>query len=367
MRGLRRLGVVCALVFGAPAMAQQLQIGVGAPLSGPNAVFGNQIRLGVEQAVADANASGGFLGRSARVVPGDDGDDPKDASKVAKRFADTKIGFVVGHFSSAATVPASALYAQAGMLDITPTAFEPLITERGLRTVFRTCGREDEQADVAARYLATHYARVALVHDRTETGKGLADAVRRALPGGRAKEVFYGSLEKGTRDYTALVARLKTSGAQVVFWGGAPTEAGLLARQLHDANSRIILMGGLGMASDEFASLAGAGADGTLMVPRRSPRAADLLRRLQAKGIEPDGTTFYAYAAVEVIRAAADAAKSVDPIAVAAMMHSGMTFKTVLGDLSFDAKGDPTTTDLAVYVWHLGPTGRMNYDDLANG
>ncbi len=195
--------------------------------------------------------------------------------------------------------------------------------------------------------------------------------MRKALPGGRAKEVFYGSLEKGTRDYTALVARLKTSGAQVVFWGGAPTEAGLLARQLHDANSRIILMGGLGMASDEFASLAGAGADGTLMVfakdPRRSPRAADLLRRLQAKGIEPDGTTFYAYAAVEVIRAAADAAKSVDPIAVAAMMHSGMTFKTVLGDLSFDAKGDPTTTDLAVYVWHLGPTGRMNYDDLANG
>lgn len=370
MKGLRLFYLFGLMVAAAPAVAQPLTIGVGAPLSGPDAIFGEQIRLGVEQAVADANASGGFMGQPARVMSGDDGDDPKKGLEAAKRFVDAKIPFVVGHFSSAVAVPTSAIYAQAGMLDITPSAIEPLVTDRGLETVFRTCGREDQQAEVAARYLAAHFARVAFVHDRTGVGKGLADAVRKRLFGGDAREVFYGSLEKGTRDYTALVARLKASGAQVVFWGGTPTEAGLLAHQLRDANARIVLMGGLGIASDEFATLAGAGAEGTLMVfprdPRRRPEAASLLRRLQAKGIDPDGTTFYAYAAVQVIRAAAEAAKSVDPVAVAAAVHAGTAYKTVLGDLTFDAKGDPTVADLAVYVWHKGPSGRMAYDDLAD-
>ena len=370
MRGSRFLRLLGLLVAVTPASAQQLTIGVGAPLSGPDAIFGEQIRVGVEQAVADANASGGFLGQPARVLPGDDGDDPKKGLEVAQRFVDAKIPFVVGHLSSAVTVPTSAIYAQAGMLDVTPSAIAPLVTERGLQTVFRTCGREDRQAEVAARYLATHFARVAILHDRTGPGKDLADAVRKRLFGGAAKEVFYGGIAKGTRDYTALVARLKASGAQVVFWGASQTEAGLLAHQLRDADARIVLMGGIGIASDEFATLAGAGADGTLIVfpqdPRRRPEAASLLRRLQAKGTEPDATTFYAYAAVQVIRAAVDAAKSLDPAAVAAAMHAGTGFKTVLGELTFDAKGDPTLSDFTVYVWHKGPTGRMAYDSLAN-
>ena len=366
-----RLGFLIVLMgLGHPARAEQLSIGVGAPLSGPDGIFGEQIRLGVEQAVADANASGGFLGETAHVVPGDDGGDPKRGVEVAKRFVAAKIPFVVGHFSSAVAVPASTIYAQAGILDITPSAIEPLVTERGLATVFRTCGREDQQAAVAARYLAAHFSRIAIVHDRTSDGKILADAVRHSLSGTDAKEVFYGSLEKGTRDYPGLVARLKTSGAQAVFWGGTQTEAGLLAHQLHDANSRIVLMGGFGIASDEFATLAGPGADGTLIVfpqdPRRRPAATNLLRRLQAKGVDPAGTTFYAYAAVQVFREAARAATSLDPSQIAAAIHSGMVFKTVLGDLTFDAKGDPTVSDLAVYVWHRGASGRMAYDDQAD-
>jgi branched-chain amino acid transport system substrate-binding protein len=101
--------------------------------------------------------------------------------------------------------------------------------------------------------------------------------------------------------------------------------------------------------------------------PRLRPAAAGLLRRLQAKGINPDGTTFYAYAAIQVLQAAAASAKSLDPLAVAAAIHSGMVFQTVLGDLAFDAKGDPTVSDLGVYVWHKGPNGRIVYDDQADG
>ena len=350
-------------------VAQPLTIGVGAPLSGPDAIFGDQILLGVREAIADA--PGSFMGETPKLVRGDDSSDIKKGVEVAKSFAHDKISFVIGHFSSAVTVAASAIYAEAGMLDITPSALAPMVTDRGLTMVFRTCGREDQQAAVAARYLAGHYSRIAIVHDRTANGKSLADSVRKALADNDIKDVFYGSLEKGTRDYPGLVARLKASGTQVVFWGGTQTEAGLLVHQLREAGAKVPLMGGLGIASDEFASLAGAGADGTMMVfprdPRRRPEAARLLRRLQAKGIEPDGTVFYAYAAVQVLQQAATKATSLDPATVAETMHSGTTFQTVLGPMAFDAKGDPTTSDLTIYVWHRGPSGRMAYDTEADG
>jgi branched-chain amino acid transport system substrate-binding protein len=372
LASLALLGASCLV---GTAAAQQIKIAVGVPLSGSDAIYGAAIRLGVEQAVADIDADGGFLGQKARVVVGDDGGDPKKAVAVAKGFIAAKIPFVVGHLSSATTMPTSALYADAGLLDITPTAIAPAITARGLSTVFRICGREDQQAAVAAQWLVDHHiGRIAIVHDRTPTGKDLADATRKALAARGTKEVFYGSIEKGSHDVAALAGRIKASGAQVVLWGGGPTEAGLLVRELKDANARATLLGGFGIASDEFASLAGSAADGSMIVfprdPRTRPAAADLLRRLKAKGTDPKGGTFYAYAAVQVIQQAAAASRSLDPKALdpkalAATMHAGTVFHTVLGDLSFDQAGDPIASDLAVYVWHKGPSGRMGYNDLA--
>ena len=372
MTGRARLGLILAFAVGwlVPASAE-VRLGLGAPLTGPDAIFGTQMRLGVEQGIADVNASGGLLGQPISLRAGDDGNEPKKGADVAKAFIAGKVPVVIGHFSSAVTVAASALYAEAGILAITPSAIAPLVTDRGLPLMFRTCGREDQQASVAAAYLlGRHLAKIAILHDRTSAGKALADAVRKALAAQGVREVLYGSLEKGSRDAAGLVGRLKGSGAQIAFWGGSAAEAGLLVHQLRDANAHVTLMGGMAMASDEFASLAGPAADGTLMVfprdPRQRPAAADLLRRLKAKGAEPDGVAFYAYAAVQVLRQAVDAAHSLDPAMLAATLHSGMTFKTVLGDLVFDAKGDPTMSDDAIYVWHKGPSGRMAYDDLAD-
>lgn len=361
---------VSLLAFATTAAAGPFKIGLGAPLSGADAIFGNQLRLGVQTAVADLNEAGGFLGQRAEVVARDDGNDIKKGTEVAKAFVAQKLPVVVGHFSSAVTVPASAAYAEAGMLDITPSAMAPLVTERDLATVFRTCGREDAQADVAARYLLSRrVARVAILHDRTSGGKALADAVRKAMAAAGVKDVFYGSLEKGTRDFGGLVSRLKSSGAQIAFWGGGATEAGLLVRQLREANAKTSLMGGIAMASDDFAQLGGPAADGTLMVfpedPKTRPSAAKLLAELRDNDIEPDGYTFYAYAAVQVIQQAAAAAHSLEPAKLAETMHSGQTFKTVIGDFAFDKQGDPTLSDLAVYVWHKGATGRMTFDDQA--
>ena len=375
--GARRAILVgaSAITFAAagagPALAQQVKLGVSGPFTGPDAIYGDQIRLGVEQAVADVNAAGGLLGRRIQIVPGDDGDDPRKGVTVAKAFVDGHVPFVVGPFSSAVAVPASALYADAGILELSPGATAPSFTDRGLPTVFRMGGREDEAAGVAARWLLDHhFARIAVVQDRTDAGKAFADAVRRALAAAGTREVFYGTLDKGSRDAAPVVGRIKASGAQVVVWGGTEVEGGLLARQLREANARAVLLGNAGIASDEFASQAGPAADGSLIVfardPHRVPAAAGLLNRLRAKGVQPGTYAFYAYAAVEVIQQAAAASRSLDGKALAATMHAGVTFHTVLGDMTFDAHGDPTVPDDIVYVWHRGASGRMAFDEPAS-
>ncbi len=352
------------------AHAAEFRIGVSAPLSGADAIFGEQIRLGTERAVADSNVTGGFLGQRGRVVARDDGNDPKRAADVANTFVAEQEPVIVGPLSSSATVAASAVYADAGRVEITPSALAPAVTERGLATVFRTCGRDDEQAEVASRFLLSRrIARIAIVHDRTTAGKDLADGVRKGLAGAGIREAFYGSLEKGARDLSALVNRIRTSGAQAAFFGGSAAEAGVLARQLREANLRLTFLGGAALASDDFATSAGPAAEGTVMVfpqdPKSRPAAADLLRRLRGEGIEPDALVFYAYAGVQVIRQAVDGAKSLDPKAIAATMHDGRVFRTVLGDIAFDTKGDPTSADYTVYVWHKGASGRMTFDDKA--
>ncbi len=350
--------------------ASALTIGVSAPTSGPDAVFGDQLKIGVAQAIADIDADGGFLGERAAVQVADDGADPKKGVEVAKTFVARKVPIVVGPFSSAVAGPASAVYAQAGTLDLLPAATAPALTERGLATIFRLCAREDAQAPVAARYILRHFLRVAFLHDRTGPAKALTDAVRAALKSGPAREVFYGSLDKGTRDVGALAARIKASGAQAVFWGGGATEGGLLARQLRDSGAHVTLVGGFALATDEFANAAGPAADGALAVfprdPHTRPAAAALLRRLQTRGQTPDGVVFYAYAAIQVVAQAAGKAASLEPQALAATMHAGQVFKTVLGDIAFDAKGDLRTPDLTVYVWRKGASGRLAIDDEAS-
>ena len=364
------LAFAFAMAGAGPALAQQVKLGVSGPFTGPDAIYGDQIRLGIEQAVADVNVAGGLLGRRIQVVPEDDGDDPKKAASVAKAFNDSRVPIVVGPFSSAAAIPASALYADAGILELSPGATAPSFTDRGLSTVFRMGGREDEAAGVAAGWLLDHHvAKIAVVHDRSDAGKAFADAVRRALAAAGTREVFYGTLDKGSRDAAPVVGRVKASGAQVVVWGGTEVEGGLLVRQLREANARAVLLGNAGIASDAFASQAGPAADGSLIVfardPRRVPAAAGLLNRLRAKGVEPGTYAFYAYAAVEVIQQAASASRSLEGKALAATMHAGVTFHTVLGEVTFDAHGDPSTPDDVVYVWHRGASGRMAFDEPA--
>src|SRR5215203_4314788 len=351
------LGLGLALSSAANA---QIKIGVAGPITGPNAAFGAQLKNGVEQAVEDINAAGGINGQKLQVVIGDDVSDPKQGVSVANKFAAEGVKMVVGHFNSGVSIPSSEVYQEAGIIQITPASTNPRFTDRGLWNTFRTCGRDDQQGAVAGTYLAGKFKgkKVAVVHDKTPYGKGLADETQKAMEAKGVKAVVYEGINPGEKDYSALVSKLKQAGVDVVYYGGLHTEAGLIIRQMRDQGLNAPLMSGDGIVSAEFVSIAGPGAEGTLMTfspdPRKNPNAKAAVEKFRKKNFEPEAYTLYSYAAVEVYKQAAEAVKSTDPKKMAEYMHSGKTFKTVIGDLSFDKKGDITRPDYVMYVWKKG-------------
>ena len=194
-----------SMAFAGTATAQ-IRLGVGGPMTGGSAAFGQQLRQGVEQAVADINAQGGILKQKIQLYQGDDRADPREGVSVANKFVGDGVKFVVGHFNSGVTIPASDVYQENGMLVITPAATNPKVTERSMWNMFRVCGRDDQQGGVAGRIIAERFKgkRVAIVHDKTTYGQGLADETRKAMAKGGLKDVLYEGVNKDDKDFTAL-------------------------------------------------------------------------------------------------------------------------------------------------------------------
>jgi branched-chain amino acid transport system substrate-binding protein len=371
-RFMKRLllgGIVlsASLALAVPAMAQ-LKIGVAGPITGNNAAFGAQLKNGTEKAVEDINAAGGILGQKIQLSIGDDASDPKQGVSVANKFIGDGVKLVVGHFNSGVSIPSSEAYQEAGILQITPASTNPKFTERSMWNTFRTCGRDDQQGAVAAAYIAKNFKgkKVAIVHDKTPYGKGLADETQKGMNAKGVKEVLYEGVNTGEKDFSALVSKLKSANVDLVYFGGLHTEAGLIVRQMRDQGLKAPLMSGDGITDKEFAQIAGPGAEGTLMTfspdPRKNPNAAKVVAEFKSKkNYDPEAYTLYSYAAVEIMKQAAEQAKSLDPKKMADVMKSGKVFKTVIGDISFDKKGDITRPDYVMYVWKKGADGKIDY------
>jgi branched-chain amino acid transport system substrate-binding protein len=366
---LTGLVLAAGLAFAGAADAQ-IKMGVGAPITGPNATFGAQLTTGVYQAAADFNAAGGILGQKIEVEQGDDVSDPKQGVSAANKFVGDGVKFVVGHFNSGVTIPASEVYSDNGVLMITPAATNPKVTDRGLWDVFRTCGRDDQQGKLWADLALTDLKdkKIAIVHDKTPYGQGLADAARGFMNAGGKKEVLYEGVNTGEKDYSAIVSKIKAAGADYVMWGGLHTEGGLIVRQMRDQGMATVMISGDGITDNEFAQIGGPGVEGTLMSfgpePRNNPAAKAIVAEIKAKGFEPEGYTLYSYAAMQIIKQAAEKANSLDPKKVAEVMHSGMAFNTVLGDIAYDKKGDRTTADYVWYVWKKDADGKVTYHQM---
>ena len=347
-----------------------LKFGIGGPITGSDAAFGAQLKQGAEQAIADINDAGGILGKKISVSVGDDVGDPRQGVSVANNFVAAGVKFVVGHFNSSVTIPTSEIYQENGAIQITPASTNPRVTERNMWNIFRTCGRDDQQGAVAGDYIAQRFRgrKVAILHDRTTYGQGLADETKKTMNSKGVQEVLYEGINKGDKDFSAVISKVKASGADLVYWGGLHTEGGLIVRQMRDQGVNAPLMGGDGITSDEFATIGGPGVEGTLMTygpdPRKRAEAKSVVDKFRAKNFEPESYTLYSYAAVQIFKQAAEAANSLDPKKVSEMMKSGRKFNTVIGEISYNPKGDITRLDYVMYVWKKDASGKITYVEI---
>ncbi len=360
-----RLTLLAAAMLVCNAAQAQIKIAVVGPMTGQNAAFGQQFREGAEQAVADINAAGGVLGQQLSLEIGDDACDPRQAVSVANQMASRGVQLVVGHFCSGSSIPASHVYTEESILEISPGSTNPDYTDKGAWNLFRTCGRDDQQGMVAGQYMASHFhgAKIAILNDNSAYGKGLADETKRALNAAGVTETLNSTYTPGEHDYLALVSRLKDAGISVIYVGGYYPEIGLLARQTHEQGMTPTIIGGDAIVTNDYWQIAGKAGEGTLMTfsadPRRRPDAAVVVARFKAKNIDPEGYVLYTYAALQAWAAAAKSAVSVDPSKVAAEMHKGAPLATVIGPISFDKKGDPTVSSYVIYEWKHGAYGQI--------
>ncbi len=388
----------------APAAAQ-VRVAVAGPQTGPLAAFGAMMEEGARRAAEAINARGGVRGQPVEILVRDDVGDPARARTVAGALAAEEVAAVIGHFTAGPSLEAAPLYAEAGIVMITPAVSEPRLTEEPVWNVLRLAASDSRQGVLAGRHIAARDpdARVAIVHDKSGFGKGVADDVRATLDAAGIVDVFYGGLDTGEPNYRGLASRIAAAQPTHVYFGGLAAEAVVLLRDLRAAGSDATLVASDAIVSPGFAALPPEIAGGTLMtavasgadIPAATTIAGAILAEAAAAGegtagevegegagerepplaeappsivpvLAPEGVietlhpvALNSYAALEAFAAAANDV-GLDGPAVAARLREAPV-DTVLGPIAFDAAGTVTTPRLAVHEWRAGPLGGLDY------
>jgi len=330
-------------------------------MSGGMAELGRDVRQAVEVQVEQWNERGGLLGRRIHLVVEDDRDDPTEAVAVATRLVRAGVWGVIGHLTSSASLPASRIYHAAEVPQITPSSTDPRLTEQRFRNLFRTCGRDDRQGEIAAEFVieALDPRRVVVVHDTTRYGEALAASFRRRVGRtGRRQIVGTFPLSSGTRNLASVAERVKALAPDVVYFGGIFREGGLLLRRLREQGVTAAFVSGDGVIGAEFVSLAGeAAATGAYLTfapnPMTLPSAQSAIRRFQQRYGAIGPYTLYAYDAAGALFTAIATAKPRAPSRaqlrrVSESLHN-MTYAGALGKLRWDRNGDLIDQPYVVY------------------
>ncbi len=368
------LGVALALISGVVYLyhstpAAKIKIATAGPMTGQYAHFGTQLKAGAYKAISDINAAGGVLGKQLMLFIGDDACDPRQAVAVAGELAAAEVIFVAGHFCSGSSIPAANVYAEENIIQISPASTNPRLTdERAGPNVFRVSRRDDQQGNAAGEYIAKEYAgkNIAILHDNSVYGKGLADETRKFMNAAGQKEAMYAAYTAGKKDYTALVSKMKKAGIDAAYVGGSYTEAGLIVRQMREQGMQTQLISGDALVTQKYWQMTGKAGEGSLMTfspePRKNPHAQKIIREFRSRKIEPEGYVLYTYAAIQAWAQAVEAAQSTEPNKVIQKLNQ-MEFSTVLGKFKFNKKGDPNLPPYILYEWNDGQYRRRPTSD----
>jgi branched-chain amino acid transport system substrate-binding protein len=341
--------------FSCQKKSDVIKIGIAGPMTGDQSKMGMDFKNGASLAAEEWNSRGGLLGKKIDMLIGDDQHDPKQAVSVANKMVNEGVVGVIGHFNSSCSIPASDVYDRAGLPMISPGSTNPQLTEKGYRGVFRVCGRDDQQGKVGADFVTGQLKlkRVAVVHDKTTYGQGLADEFKKAL-GDKVEVVFYGGIVQGDRDFKGVLTTIKEKDPELIFFGGIYPEAGLMVRQAKEIGLKAPFMSGDGSIDPKFIEIAGAkAAEGTYLTfspdPQNIPTARKFVERYKAKFGELGPYSIYAYDAANIMLTAIKEANSTDGKAIMDKLHS-MEFSGALGAIKFDGKGDVTSTSYVIWI-----------------
>lgn len=353
------LALCLFLVAAYPARAD-ITIGVAGPFTGENAYLGDWMKHGIEAAAADINAKGGINGEKIILQEADDACDPKQAVAVANKLMSQGIKYVIGHGCSGSSIPAVKAYAEENVFMITPISTNPAVTDSGYGNVFRTIGRDDQQGGVDGAYILAHYRgkKIAIAHDQSAWGVGIASEVKKTLNKAGVQEDIFESFAPDARDYSAFISRLKQKNIDVAFLGGYHRAVGLIVRQMKEQNAAIQIIGGDAIFTKDLWAITGAAGEGILTSyapdPRKQPEAKQVVDNFRKNGIEPDGQTLNSYAALQVLAEGIKrAGAAADTNKISAAIRS-TPIDTVIGKLSYDAKGDIIGFHFVMYRWHDG-------------
>ena len=342
-----------------------VKIGHAAPLTGPQAHLGKDNENGARLAIDEANAKGIVIGGAKvrfELLGEDDQADPKEGTLVAQKLVDAKVNGVVGHLNSGTTIPASKIYADAGIPEVSPSATNPKYTQQGFNTAFRVMANDVQQGRVLGEYAVKKLdaKKIAIIDDRTAYGKGLADEVEKAAKADGGEVVTHEFTNDKEIDFAAILTKVKAAKPDLIFYGGMDAQAGPMAKQMKTLGVSAKLLMGDGGCTAEFHKLAGDAAEGSYCslpgVPlEKMSGGSDFKNRYRAK-FNTDIQLYapYAYDAVGVLIDAMKRANSTEPAKYLPDLAKTDGYQGVTAKIQFDGRGDIKNGDITLYQARAG-------------
>jgi len=364
------LGGAAAMLLAGSALAQDLVVKIGhvAPTSGGIAHLGKDNEMGARMAIDELNAKGVTIGgKKAKfeLLAEDDAADPKQGTAAAQKLVDAKVNGVIGHLNSGTSIPASKIYSDAGIPQISPSATNPKFTRNGYKTTFRVVADDVHLGGTLGKYAVKELKgkSIAVIDDRTAYGQGVADEFEKGVKGSGGTIVGREFTNDKATDFTAILTSLKAKKPDVVFFGGMDAVAGPMLRQMKQLGIEAKFVGGDGICSGELPKLAaGTMGDGQVVcaeaggVEGAAKKSMDDFYASFKKKFNTDVQVYapYVYDAVNVMVAAMVKAGSADPAKYLPVLAKTDGFKGVTGTIGFDSKGDVKNGALTLYTYKGG-------------